>query len=115
MAALWKGLEPALWRQASYGSLKYGLYAPIKRALAGDGSGGGGGDGSGGGGGGGGKGEPPLRTKIVAGALSGAIAQGAANPTDLVKVRMMASGMGGGGGAGAGAGPCSPRFPHRHF
>ncbi len=32
--ALWKGLEPALWRQCSYGSLRYGLYAPIRDRLA---------------------------------------------------------------------------------
>ena len=34
VTALWKGLEPALWRQASYGSLRYGLYGPIKDRLA---------------------------------------------------------------------------------
>jgi len=34
VGALWKGIEPALWRQASYGSLRYGLYAPIKEQIA---------------------------------------------------------------------------------
>ena len=34
VAALWKGLEPALWRQCFYGGLRYGLYGPIKEKLA---------------------------------------------------------------------------------
>ena len=85
VGALWKGLEPALWRQASYGSLKYGLYTPIKRAIAGPG-----GDAE----------HLPLTHKILAGALSGSIAQGVANPTDLVKIRMMQDGMAGQGGGG---------------
>jgi len=75
--ALWKGLEPALWRQASYGSLRYGLYTPIKEKLA--------------------PGVPkkdlPLGIKILSGALSGAFSSALANPCDLIKVRMMASGM----------------------
>ena len=75
VAALWKGLSPALWRQASYGSLKYGLYTPIKSAIAGPGDRGA---------------NLPLPYKILSGGLSGTVAQAIANPTDLVKVRMMA-------------------------
>eukprot|EP00457_Paulinella_chromatophora_P013482 gb/GEZN01013788.1/.p1 GENE.gb/GEZN01013788.1/~~gb/GEZN01013788.1/.p1 ORF type:complete len:295 (+),score=14.60 gb/GEZN01013788.1/:34-918(+) len=75
--ALWKGLEPALWRQASYGSLRYGLYNPLKEVMA--------------------PGVPnnelSVGTKILAGGLSGVLAQAIANPCDLVKVRMMAQGM----------------------
>jgi solute carrier family 25 (mitochondrial uncoupling protein), member 8/9 len=74
VAALWKGLEPALWRQCFYGGLRYGLYGPIKEKLA--------------------PGVPkkdlPLSLKILAGGLSGTVSQGLANPCDVVKVRMMA-------------------------
>jgi hypothetical protein len=73
VTALWKGLEPALWRQASYGSLRYGLYSPIKDLLAPGVA----------------KSDLPLGYKILAGGLSGTIAQAAANPCDLVKVRMI--------------------------
>lgn len=31
--ALFKGLPPALVRQSTYGSLRYGLYAPIKNSM----------------------------------------------------------------------------------
>lgn len=73
VVALWKGLEPALWRQASYGSLRYGLYSPIRDALAPEVD----------------KKDLPLHYKILAGGLSGTIAQGFANPCDLVKIRMI--------------------------
>jgi hypothetical protein len=73
VTALWKGLEPALWRQASYGSLRYGLYSPIKDLLAPNVA----------------KKDLPLGYKILAGGLSGTIAQAAANPCDLVKIRMI--------------------------
>jgi len=84
VGALWKGIEPALWRQASYGSLRYGLYSPIKDALAPGVE----------------KKDMPLGKKILAGGLSGTLAQGIANPCDVVKVRMIGAGMGGGGGPG---------------
>jgi hypothetical protein len=73
ITALWKGLEPALWRQASYGSLRYGLYSPIKDLLAPGVP----------------KNELSLGYKILAGGISGTVAQMLANPCDLVKVRMM--------------------------
>lgn len=78
-AALWKGLPPALVRQASYGSLRYGLYAPIRNSLGIDATTP--------------KGEIPLHLKFIAGGLSGASAAFAANPTDLMKVRLQVDGM----------------------
>ena len=78
LTALWKGLEPALWRQASYGGLRYGLYGPIKEVPAPGVE----------------KHDLPLHLKVLAGGLSGTIAQGCANPCDLVKVRMIGDGMG---------------------
>merc|ERR1719261_1143446 len=54
--ALFKGLPPALVRQSTYGSLRYGLYTPLKKAISVPG-------------------EPdPLWKKIVAGGGAGAVA-----------------------------------------
>ena len=50
--ALWKGLSPALIRQMTYGSARYGSYEPIKKRLGVDSSG-----------------NCPLWKKILAGAL----------------------------------------------
>jgi len=70
-SALLKGLPPALVRQSTYGSLRHGLYGPIKNSLGIT------------------PGQPvPLWKKIVAGGTAGAIASGIANPTDLMKVRL---------------------------
>ena len=51
--------------QASYGSLRYGLYSPIKDALAPGVE----------------KKDMPLGKKILAGGLSGTLAQGIGDPT----------------------------------
>ena len=77
--ALFAGLSPALLRQATYGSMRYGLYTPIKTALGipPDTP----------------KAEIPLGMKIVAGALAGAVSSAICNPADLIKVRMQAAGM----------------------
>jgi len=74
--SLFKGLPPALVRQSTYGSLRYGLYTPIKNSMGIK------------------AGEPvPLWKKIIAGGSAGAIASAAANPTDLLKVRLQTDGM----------------------
>ena len=93
VAALWKGLEPALWRQATYGSMRYGLYSPIKEKLAPGVA----------------KRDLPLYKKILAGALSGGISGAICNPCDVVKVRMMADGMGATAGRSA-AEAAGPRY-----
>jgi len=75
-SALFKGLPPALVRQSTYGSLRYGLYGPIKNSMGIV------------------PGQPvPLWKKIVAGGGAGAIASAVANPTDLLKVRLQTDGM----------------------
>lgn len=76
--ALFKGLPPALLRQSTYGSMRYGLYMPIRNMLGVDPSR---------------PKEIPLWKKVIAGASAGAIASGLANPTDLVKVRLQTDGM----------------------
>merc|ERR1719331_83729 len=74
--ALFAGLPPALVRQSTYGSLRYGLYGPIKGSLGIK------------------PGEPvPLYKKIIAGGLAGGLASAVANPTDLMKVRLQTDGM----------------------
>ena len=78
-SALFKGLPPALLRQSTYGSLRYGLYGPMRDSLGvAPGTP---------------KSEIPLWKKIVAGGGSGALASAVANPTDLVKVRLQTDGQ----------------------
>ena len=60
----------ALWRQCFYGSLRYGMYAPLKEIVAPGVP----------------KSEMNLGHKILAGGLAGTLAQAVANPCDLVKV-----------------------------
>lgn len=76
--ALFKGLPPALVRQSTYGSLRYGLYGPIRDSIIEPGTP---------------KDQIPLYKKIAAGGTAGAVASGIANPTDLVKVRLQTDGM----------------------
>ncbi len=71
--ALFKGLIPALLRQSSYGTIRYGSYEPIKQALGADDSG-----------------NCPFWKKVLAGCICGVISSSIANPTDVVKVRMQA-------------------------
>jgi hypothetical protein len=85
LAALYKGVQPALLRQATYGSLRIGLYEPIKTALVealpvsggplpAPGA----------------AAPPALLHKLLAGVLCGGMASAMCTPTDVVKVRMMA-------------------------
>mmetsp|Transcript_27361 Transcript_27361/g.87668 ORF Transcript_27361/g.87668 Transcript_27361/m.87668 type:complete len:292 (-) Transcript_27361:170-1045(-) len=69
VGALVKGLTPALVRAGTYGGMRLGLYTPCK-ALVGSNN------------------HPSVHRKVAAGCLSGSIAAFAANPTDLVKVRL---------------------------
>lgn len=78
-SALFKGLPPALVRQSTYGSMRYGLYGPIRNSLGVDPKAP--------------KTAIPLWKKIAAGGGAGAIASAMANPTDLIKVRLQTDGM----------------------
>eukprot|EP00929_Paragymnodinium_shiwhaense_P079816 TRINITY_DN41605_c0_g1_i1.p1 TRINITY_DN41605_c0_g1~~TRINITY_DN41605_c0_g1_i1.p1 ORF type:complete len:302 (+),score=71.55 TRINITY_DN41605_c0_g1_i1:61-966(+) len=77
-SAFFKGLTPALLRQSTYGSLRYGLYVPARNMLGVDPSR---------------PKEIPMWKKVAAGAGVGAAASGLCNPTDLVKVRLQTDGM----------------------
>lgn len=79
VGALWKGLPPALVRQAFYGGLRYGLYAPIRDAIGVKP--------------GTAKADIPLHMKLIAGGSAGAIASFICVPTDLMKVRLQVDGM----------------------
>ena len=69
-------MSPALLRQATYGSMRYGLYTPIKTLLGVDPARA--------------KHEIPLLTRVFAGAASGALASAICNPADLIKVQAAA-------------------------
>lgn len=71
-AAFWKGIGAAWLREASYTSLRLGLYAPIKHAM-------------------GVTGDSHFILKFTAGSLAGAIGSVAGNPFDVLKTRMMAN------------------------
>lgn len=78
-AALFKGLAPALVRQATYGSLRFAAYGPIRNSLGvlpGTP-----------------KTEIPLWKKVLAGLSAGALAAAVCNPTDLLKVRLQTDGQ----------------------
>ena len=76
-AELYRGLRPALLRQASYGTLRVGAYEPVKATLEGAGV------------------APGLPLKLLAGSLCGGAAAGLCCPTDVAKVRMQADGLAG--------------------
>jgi hypothetical protein len=72
VAAFWKGIGAAWMREASYTSLRLGLYSPIKAAM-------------------GVKKDSSFFMKFVAGGLAGALGSMVGNPFDVVKTRMMAA------------------------
>lgn len=72
MSAFYKGIGAALLREASYTSLRLGLYAPIKKAF-------------------GVTKDSSIFMKFAAGSAAGAIGSLVGNPFDVLKTRMMAS------------------------
>ncbi|CAF0784473.1 unnamed protein product, partial [Didymodactylos carnosus] len=71
LLTLWSGVEPALWREASYSTIRIGAYEPIKELLHAEG-------------------YVPLWKKITAGAISGGVGACLTSPTDLIKIRLQA-------------------------
>jgi Mitochondrial carrier protein len=72
--ALWKGVNAAWLREASYTSLRLGLYEPVKEVF--------------------GANDPATSTflkKFLAGSAAGAIGSVAGNPFDVLKTKMMAA------------------------
>ncbi|XP_038047766.1 mitochondrial substrate carrier family protein ucpB-like [Patiria miniata] len=73
--ALYKGLTPALVREATYSTIRIGAYEPIKVLFGATD-----------------RHHTPLFKKLAAGATSGAIGSTVAVPTDLIRVRLQAQG-----------------------
>ena len=70
--ALFNGVAPALLRQATYGTIKIGLYHSIKRLLVKNPE------------------DETIYYNMVAGITAGAISSALCNPTDVLKVRLQA-------------------------
>jgi len=73
VSALWKGVNAAWLREASYTSLRLGLYEPVKVMFGASDAG------------------APFYKKFLAGSAAGAIGSLAGNPFDVLKTKMMAS------------------------
>lgn len=71
--ALWKGINAAWLREASYTSLRLGLYEPAKALVGANDA------------------NAPFYKKFAAGSIAGAIGSVAGNPFDVLKTKMMAS------------------------
>jgi hypothetical protein len=71
MTAFWKGIKAAWLREASYTSLRLGLYSPIKKVM-------------------GVNNQSHFFLKFLAGSLAGGIGSVVGNPFDVIKTRMMA-------------------------
>mmetsp|Transcript_32109 Transcript_32109/g.84782 ORF Transcript_32109/g.84782 Transcript_32109/m.84782 type:complete len:328 (-) Transcript_32109:179-1162(-) len=77
LMAFTKGLKPAVLRQLTYGSLRFGLYAQWKQVLGATAA----------------KDSRDLLRKVSAGVLSGGSAALVCTPIDVMKIRMQAEGM----------------------
>ncbi|XP_039186790.1 brain mitochondrial carrier protein 1 isoform X2 [Crotalus tigris] len=72
--ALYSGIAPALLRQASYGTIKIGIYQSLKRLFVDRLE------------------DETLLINVICGVISGVISSALANPTDVLKIRMQAQG-----------------------
>ncbi|CAH1388478.1 unnamed protein product [Nezara viridula] len=71
--ALYSGISPAVLRQATYGTIKFGSYYSLKQFFE--------------------NGEESVRTNICCAVVAGMVSSAIANPTDVLKVRMQVLGM----------------------
>ncbi|XP_060567101.1 kidney mitochondrial carrier protein 1-like isoform X1 [Ruditapes philippinarum] len=72
ITALYSGIAPALLRQASYGTIKIGVYHYMKRLFAES------------------EKDESLPVNVFCGIVAGIVSSSVANPTDVLKVRMQA-------------------------
>ncbi|KAJ1455242.1 mitochondrial carrier domain-containing protein [Pelagophyceae sp. CCMP2097] len=70
--AFWKGISAAWMREATYSSLRLGLYKPVKKLFRAD------------------QADSPFMLKFAAGGTTGALGSVAGNPFDMLKTKMMA-------------------------
>lgn len=71
--ALYSGIWPAVLRQATYGTIKFGTYYSLKKMIDGD--------------------EEDIRVNICCAIVAGMVSSAIANPTDVLKVRMQVLGL----------------------
>ncbi|XP_013383541.1 kidney mitochondrial carrier protein 1-like [Lingula anatina] len=74
LRSLYSGIAPALLRQASYGTIKIGIYHSMKRYFCADPK------------------DESLLVNVFCGIVAGVVSSSLANPTDVLKVRMQAQG-----------------------
>lgn len=72
LQGLYKGITPSLMREASYSTLRLGLYEPLKELFGAKD-----------------RAHNPLWKKVCAAAIAAAIGSAIACPTDVVKIRLM--------------------------
>ncbi|XP_033609205.1 mitochondrial uncoupling protein Bmcp isoform X2 [Cryptotermes secundus] len=72
--ALYSGIGPAVLRQATYGTIKFGTYYSLKRLVSH------------------GSGEEDVRVNVCCAVVAGIVSSAIANPTDVLKVRMQVLG-----------------------
>ncbi|KAG8256583.1 hypothetical protein J6590_065295 [Homalodisca vitripennis] len=73
--ALYSGIYPAVIRQATYGTIKFGTYYSLKAWLTGD------------------RTEDDVVVNVSCAVVAGIVSSAIANPTDVLKVRMQVLGM----------------------
>ena len=73
VTALWKGIQAAWLREASYTTVKLGGYGPIRNAIGAKDK------------------NAPFYLKFAAGSLSGSIGSVMGNPFDVMKTMMMSN------------------------
>ncbi|XP_030748086.1 mitochondrial uncoupling protein Bmcp isoform X2 [Sitophilus oryzae] len=73
--ALYSGIWPAVLRQATYGTIKFGTYYSLKRIILEHN-----------------KGKEHVSVNILCAVIAGAFSSAIANPTDVLKVRMQVQG-----------------------
>jgi len=77
VTSVYKGLSPAMLRQAVYGTIKFGLYYSTKELVLRSGR------------------KESCLTNLGCAVLAGSVSSAIATPTDLIKVRMQSYGVGG--------------------
>lgn len=77
---LYFSIRPAVLRQATYGTIKFGLYYSIKKVLVD-------------------QNQENLWNNVLCAVIAGAVSASAANPTDVLKVRLQIHGNQGNSGS----------------
>ncbi|CAG9823618.1 unnamed protein product [Phaedon cochleariae] len=82
-ATLYSGIWPAVLRQATYGTIKFGTYYSLKNIIVEHNDG-----------------KESVSLNVICAVIAGAVSSAIANPTDVLKVRMQVAGINGNGNIG---------------